>query len=88
MLTNYIKLAWRNLVKNRLYSMITISGLALAYAACTLIYLHVRDELSYDRSFSDGDMIYRVVKDFVNDDGTYLPDATTPPALIPAIRQM
>ncbi|MFZ6008857.1 MAG: ABC transporter permease, partial [Bacteroidota bacterium] len=85
MLKNYFKLAWRSLFKNKLYSVIILSGLALAYTACILIYLHVSDELSYDRYHENGDRIYRVVKDFVNDDGTFLPDATTPPALAPAI---
>jgi putative ABC transport system permease protein len=80
MLLNYFKLAWRTLLKNKMYSLIIISGLALGYASCIMIYLHIRDELSYDTHNQDSDRIYRVVKDFVND-GTFLPDATTPPAL-------
>ena len=65
MIRNYFKLAWRNLLKNKIYSVIIISGLALGYAACMMIYLHVTDELSYDRYHKDNDRIYRVVKDFV-----------------------
>src|SRR5689334_7801597 len=86
MIRNYLKLAWRNLVKQNVYSAIIISGLALAYSACILIFLFVREETSYDKQSPDHDQIYRVVKDFVNDDGTTLPDATTCPAMAPAIQ--
>ncbi len=56
--------------------------------ACSLlIFLFVQDELSYDRFNKDADNIHRIVKDFVNDDGTKIPDATTPPALAPAIQR-
>lgn len=86
MIRNYLKLAWRNLAKQKIYSAIVVSGLALAYSACILIFLFVREETSYDRQSPDADRIYRVVKDFVNDDGSTLPDATTPPALAPALQ--
>jgi len=56
--------------------------------ACSLlIFLFVKDETSYDRFHHDAGHIYRVVKDFVNDDGSRLPDATTPPALAPAMQK-
>lgn len=86
MIRNYLKLAWRNLAKQKIYSVIIVSGLALAYSACILIFLFVREETSYDRQSPDSDRIFRVVKDFVNDDGSTLPDATTPPALAPALQ--
>jgi len=57
--------------------------------ACSLlIFLFVKDELSYDRFNKDSANIYRVVKDFVNDDGTIIPDATTPPALAVAMQRV
>ncbi|HEX6893178.1 MAG TPA: ABC transporter permease, partial [Chryseolinea sp.] len=62
-------------------------GLTLGYAACSIIYLHVRNEISYDKHNQDYDRVYRVVKDFVTDDNTFLPDATTPSALAWAIKQ-
>src|SRR5580765_3837685 len=87
MLRNYLKIAIRNLWKNKALSFINIFGLAAGLACSLLIFLFVNDELSYDR-FNDGsDRIYRVVKDFVNDDGSRLPDATTPPAVAPAIQK-
>lgn len=87
MIKSYLKLAWRTLVKNKLFSIIIISGLTLGYTACIVIYLHVRNEGSYDKHNQDYEGVYRVVKDFVTDDDTFLPDATTPSALAWAIKQ-
>lgn len=87
MFKNYFKIALRNLLKHKGVSFINISGLAVGIACSLLIILFVQDELSYDRYHKDADRIYRVVKDFVNDDGSKLPDATTPAALGPAIQR-
>ena len=87
MIKSYLKLAWRTLIKNKMFSIIIISGLVLGYTACIVIYLHVSNEFSYDKHNQDYDRVYRVVKDFVNDDNTFLPHATTPPALAWAIKQ-
>jgi len=86
MIRNYIKIAYRNLLKHKGISFINIFGLAVGMACCLLIMLFVRDELSYDRFHKDANRIHRVVKDFVNDDGSRLPDATTPPALNKAMQ--
>jgi putative ABC transport system permease protein len=86
MFKNYFKIAFRNLWRNKRFSLINIFGLATGMACSLLIFLFVRDELSYDRFNKDAGNIYRVVKDFVNDDGSRLPDATTPPALAPAMQ--
>ncbi|MBI3110438.1 MAG: ABC transporter permease [Ignavibacteriales bacterium] len=85
MLSNYFKIALRNLLKHKGYSFINGFGLAAGIACCILIVLYVQDELSYDTFHADSDRIYRVVKDFVNADGSRLPDATTPPGLMPAL---
>ncbi|HVS91616.1 MAG TPA: ABC transporter permease [Mucilaginibacter sp.] len=58
MLKNYLKIAWRNLVRQRLYSLINISGLAVGLAVCMLIMLYVAHEHSYDRFHKNGDRIY------------------------------
>ncbi len=87
MLKNYFKIALRNLWKNKGLSFINISGLASGMACSLLIFLFVTDELSYDKFNSGANRIYRVVKDFVNDDGTKIPDATTPPALAIAMQK-
>jgi putative ABC transport system permease protein len=56
-----IKISWRNLTKQKMYSVIKIGGLALGIAACFLIALYIKDELSYDESYPAADRIYRVV---------------------------
>ncbi|GAB3771968.1 ABC transporter permease [Spirosoma horti] len=60
MLTNFIKIAWRNLIRNKAFSAINIIGLALGLATCMLISLFVLDELSYDRFHKKADRIVRV----------------------------
>ena len=60
MLKNYLKTAVRNLLRNKFYSFINISGLAVGLATCLLIWLYVSDELSYDRYNLHADRIYRV----------------------------
>ena len=62
MIKNYFKTAWRNLQRNKLYPAINISGIAIGLAAFWMIALYVGDELSYDRSFTNADRIYRVVQ--------------------------
>lgn len=85
MLRNYLKIAIRNLLKNKATTAINILGLAVGLACCLLILLFVQDELQYDQYHSKSERIYRVVKDFVDSEGSRLPDATTPPALAPAL---
>ncbi|WP_103068884.1 ABC transporter permease [Aquimarina sediminis] len=61
MLKNYIKIAWRNLLKNKGYSAINIGGLAIGMACFLMIVMFIRDELSYDRYHEKGNRIYRVI---------------------------
>jgi putative ABC transport system permease protein len=60
MLFNYFKIALRNLIKYKSFSLINITGLAIGIASCVLILLFVKDELSYDRYHEKADRIYRV----------------------------
>jgi putative ABC transport system permease protein len=62
MLINYLKTAFRNLVRHRSYAAINVFGLALGLAACWLIVMYVADELSYDRYHTNANRIYRVVQ--------------------------
>lgn len=70
MFKNYIKLALRNLLRYKGYSLINITGLALGLAASMIIILYVIDELSYDRFHEKSDRIYRVSREWFNEDGT------------------
>ncbi len=60
MLQNYLKIAWRNLTRNKAFSFINIFGLAIGLATCLLIMLYVIDEKSYDQHHTDGERIYRI----------------------------
>ncbi|WP_310589203.1 ABC transporter permease [Dyadobacter sp. Leaf189] len=53
MIKNYFKIALRTLTKNKVYSFINISGLAMGMAVAMLIGLWIHDELSYDRYFKN-----------------------------------
>lgn len=64
MLKNYFKTAWRNLVKNKLYSALNILGLATGISASLVIYLIVHYDFSFDKAEKDGNRIYRVVSDY------------------------
>jgi len=60
MLRNYFKITLRNLLKNRLYSFINITGLAIGIASSILILLWVSSEISYDKFLPKADRLYQV----------------------------
>jgi putative ABC transport system permease protein len=60
MLKNYLKIAFRNLWRNKVFSIINISGLALGICCCGLIMMYVQHELSYDQYHRHSDRVYRV----------------------------
>jgi putative ABC transport system permease protein len=64
MLKNYLKIAFRNIVRHKGYSFINIAGLAVGMACCILILLWVQDELSYDKFHKNADNLYRVTKEY------------------------
>lgn len=57
MIKNYIKIAWRNLIRHKSNTIINLSGLAVGLACCILISLYAREELSYDRFHENSDSI-------------------------------
>ncbi len=60
MLRNYLKIALRSLIKQKIFTVINVVGLAVSITACLLIVLYVKHELSYDRFFTGGDRIYKM----------------------------
>ena len=60
MIKNYFKTAWRNLVRNKMYSLINVAGLSIGLACCMLIILYNKDEVSYDRFQKNAQDIYRL----------------------------
>jgi putative ABC transport system permease protein len=79
MIENYFKIAWRNLARNKVSSIINISGLAIGLACVLFIGMYVKDELSYDRFFNDADRIYRVNLDGKMGNEEFLLGHTPPP---------
>lgn len=69
MLKSYFKIAFRNIFKNKLFSLINILGLAVGIACAIVILLFVQDELSYDQFHSKKDRIVRVTREWLNQDG-------------------
>ncbi len=62
MIKNYFKIAWRNLMKNKVFSFINIFGLTIGLVSFLLIALYVFDELTFDRFHKKGDNIYRIIE--------------------------
>ncbi len=69
MFSNYFKTAWRNLVRNKIFSFINIAGLSIGLACCMLIILYNKDEVSYDRFQEHATDIYRVAVDEISPEG-------------------
>jgi putative ABC transport system permease protein len=58
---NYFKIAWRNIKRNKLFSVINILGLSIGTTLCFMIMLYVQDELSYDRFNKNADNMARII---------------------------
>jgi putative ABC transport system permease protein len=61
MLRNYLKVAWRNIIRHKTYSIINIFGLALGICACLVIYVIASHEFNFDTFHPDKERIYRLV---------------------------
>src|ERR687890_728895 len=78
MLQNYLKIAWRNIRNNKLFSFINIFGLSIGFTCCLLITLYIVHETSYDHHHKNADRIYEIATAFVKDGKDEL--MPTPPA--------
>jgi len=84
MLKNYIKVAFRNIKKNKVFSLINLMGLALGMCCGFLIFLYVQHELSYDRFHEKAERIYRVVTEWNVEGKTQIHQTTAAP-IAPAL---
>ena len=66
MLRNYLTTTWRNLLKNRVFSLINVLGLSIGLTACLLILQYVTHELSYDSFHQQKEAIYRIQQNRFN----------------------
>ncbi len=81
MFKNYVKIAWRNVMKNKIFSFINVTGLSIGISAALVIYLIVQYEFSFDKFEKDGDRICRVVLDLnLNGSQLYFPGVPAPMA--------
>jgi len=75
MFKNQLKIAWRNLLKNKGFTFINVVGLSIGVAACILISVYIVHESSYDRAVSNSENIYRLInRDIIDgriDDGVH-----------------
>src|SRR4051812_16335132 len=79
MIKNYLKTAWRNLSKNKVFSFINILGLTIGITCCMMIFLFIMNEFSVDKFHKKGDRIYRVMRGFeVNGKKSYVPYLSGP----------
>jgi len=74
MIRNYFKIAWRNIIRNKMHTIINVAGLALGLTCCMFIYLWVQDEKSVDNFNTNGKNLYAVYTTIVANgktDGTF-----------------
>lgn len=86
MINNYFKTAFRKIQREKGYSIINISGLAIGMACFIMIFLWVQDELSYDKFHENYQNIYRVVEDIKHVD-EFVPYAINNASVVPAMKE-
>lgn len=79
MLKNYLKTAWRNLLRNKFYSLVTLTGLTAGLAVGILILLWVQDELSFDSFHRQASQIYKLENEAGTDESRQIWTVTTAP---------
>ena len=85
MLQNYFKIGVRNLLKNKFFSSINITGMAISMAIVVIISLYVQDEFNFDKHLEDAHLKYRVYNEHFSDDGNVRKGAMVPPMIGPAM---
>ena len=71
MFKNLLKIAIRNIVKDKIYSVINILGLTIGITCSLFLLMYILDELSYDRYHDNADNIYRVVSNIKEPDNSF-----------------
>lgn len=87
MIRNYIKIAWRNLSKNKFSTVINILGLSVGLTCCMLIGVYLKYETSYDNFHPEGDRIFQVATTLQMSGGEKENWATTPTPMAAALKQ-
>jgi putative ABC transport system permease protein len=87
MIKNYLKIAWRNLLKHKFFSLVNISGLAIGIAACLIIFIYIRHELTFDQYNKNADRIARITATVHAPESDILM-APTPALLAPTVQKL
>src|SRR5215831_9476850 len=86
MIKNYLKVAWRNLMKNKIFSFINIIGLSVGLTCCMLIAVYLYNEVSYDRYHKNINQLYQLATIFLKD-GKEDKTPNTPAPMAAAMKQ-
>jgi putative ABC transport system permease protein len=86
MIKNYLKVAWRNLKKNKIFSFINIIGLSIGLTCCMLITVYLYNEMSFDKYHKNIDRLYQLGTTFVKD-GKEEKTPNTPAPMATAMKQ-
>jgi putative ABC transport system permease protein len=78
MIKNYLKIAFRNIKRHKLFSFINIFGLALSMSICLLVLMHLKDQLSYDDFHPHANRTYRIITELNNKEGNSFRFASSP----------
>src|SRR5688500_15964088 len=78
MFANYLKIAIRTLMRQKMFTFINVFGLALSMSVCLLVLLRIKDQVGYDKFHPDSDRIYRIITNVTNREGNSFKLATTP----------
>lgn len=85
MISNYIKTAIRSILRNKIFSLINITGLSIGLACFILIFLWVKDEIGYDRFHENADQLFRIItRDHEDPDFIW---TTSPTPLAPLLKE-
>jgi len=86
MFKSYLKIAWRNLLKNKVFSFINIFGLSVGLTCCMLITVYIYNEVSYDKYHKNINQLYQLATSFVKD-GKEDKTPNTPAPMAAAMKQ-
>lgn len=86
MIQSYLKIAFRHIMRQKIFTVINVSGLALGMAVCMLIALWIQHELSFDRFHENANEIYRVTEEQYQSSGSMYPVTVTPWPLAQALK--
>src|SRR5215470_9577286 len=71
MIKNYLKIAWRNLIRNRTFALLNVLGLAIGISVCLLIGIWLQREISYDDFHPSGRQIFRIANTFKSESESF-----------------